>query len=91
MPTIHLLIKGKVQGVFFRATARKVAEQLLVTGWIKNTNAGDVEAMVTGTEEQLQRFSTWCKHGPENATVEEVVINKIAETSFSEFEVIRGR
>jgi acylphosphatase len=91
MPTIHLYIKGEVQGVFFRATAKKIADALNITGWIKNTNNGEVEAMVTGSQEQLGEFVKWCKHGPEKAVVEDVDIIDEDETVFDDFVVIRGR
>ena len=90
MPTIHLIIKGKVQGVFFRVTAKKIADKLNISGWIKNTAEGDVEAMVTGDDEHLQQFINWCKQGSDNAKVEDVVITPEAETSFDDFKIIRG-
>ena len=89
MPTIHLLIKGKVQGVFYRATAKKVAENLKLTGWIKNTKDGNVEAIVTGEEEKLEEFSNWCKKGPQKATVVEVIRKQEKETHYNAFEIIR--
>ena len=91
MPTIHLLIKGKVQGVFFRATAKKVADKLKLTGWIKNTGDDTVEAMVTGTQQQLEEFINWCKQGPEKADVEDVIATGEKEKLFDGFEIIRGR
>ena len=91
MPTTHLLIKGKVQGVFFRATAKKIADKLNVTGWIKNRKDDNVEAMVTGSQQQLEEFINWCKKGPEKAAVEDVIITNQQETSFNDFEVIRGK
>ncbi len=90
MPTIHLLIKGKVQGVFYRATSKKIADKLNLTGWIKNTINDNVEATVTGDEERLQQFINWCKNGPEKANVENVVITKKLETPFIDFEIVRG-
>lgn len=89
MPTKHLLIKGKVQGVFFRATAKDVAQTLGVTGWIKNTEAGDVEATVSGTEEQLNAFIDWCKKGPSSAVVKKVHVYEEQETAFEKFTVVR--
>lgn len=89
--TIHVLIKGKVQGVFYRATAKKIADNLNLTGWIKNTDEGNVEAMITGTQEQVNEFIGWCKKGPEKANVTDVKVTEEKETSFTEFEVIRGR
>lgn len=90
MPTHHLLIKGKVQGVFYRATAKKIANKLKITGWIKNTNEGDVEAMVTGTSDALNEFATWCKQGPERANVSEVIVTEQLENTFNDFKIIRG-
>lgn len=89
MPTIHLLIKGKVQGVSYRVSAREAAEKLHLTGWIKNTRQGDVEAMVTGEEGDLQEFIIWCKIGPSGAVVAEVVAIPAAETSFTNFLIVR--
>jgi len=73
MPTIHLLIKGKVQGVYYRASAKEVADRLRVTGWIKNTREGHVEVLASGSEDDVRRFATWCKRGPERAVVSEVI------------------
>lgn len=89
MPTYHLIVKGTVQGVFYRATAKKVADDLGVTGWVRNTADDNVEAVVSGTEEQLQEFISWCKRGPEHAHVKDVVISKRDETIFDEFVVKR--
>ena len=61
MPAYHLIIKGKVQGVFFRASAKETAELLGVTGWVKNTKEGNVEAFINGDENKLQEFIAWCK------------------------------
>lgn len=89
MATIHLCISGKVQGVFFRATAKEVAEKLGVKGWIKNTWDDDVEAMATGSEEAVQKFIEWCWVGPRKAEVENVIVTKKEETPFENFSVIR--
>ena len=91
MPTVHLIIKGRVQGVFYRASAKDVAEEIGVTGWIKNTEEGNVEAMVTGSEAQLRKFIEWCKVGPRKAIVTDVVVSNKEEGNFTNFEVIRGR
>ena len=89
MPTVKLLVKGIVQGVFFRATAKKIAASLNITGSIKNTNEGYVEAIATGRQEELNKFIDWCRHGPEKAFVEEVNITPMKETHFEEFTVVR--
>ena len=89
MPTRQLIIKGKVQGVFFRASAKETANQWGITGWIKNTANGDVEAMVSGTENQLQHFLKWCWHGPSGAEVTEVIQSECPETFFDDFSILR--
>ena len=89
MPTINLLIKGNVQGVFYRATAKQIANELGVTGWIKNTNEGSVEVTVSGNEQQLEKFVNWCKKGPDKAAVKEVVVTQKDETSFKGFSIVR--
>lgn len=89
MPTIHLIIKGTVQGVFYRATAKKIAEQLGVRGWVKNTEDENVEALVTGTERQLEEFISWCKKGPAKAKVTDVIALPHPETEFADFLVRR--
>jgi len=90
MPTVHLIIKGRVQGVFYRATARKVAEEIGVTGWVKNTAEGNVEIVATGSKDQLQKFVQWCRVGPAKAIVTDVLVNDKEEANFKGFEIIRG-
>jgi acylphosphatase len=87
MPTVHLIIKGRVQGVFYRASAKQIAKEIGATGWVKNTDEGDVEIVAVGTEEQLRKFIDWCKVGPTHATVTEVVIDHIEGESFKNFEI----
>jgi len=91
MPTVHLIIKGRVQGVFYRATAKDMADQIGVSGWVRNTEEGDVEIVATGTEDRLERFIGWCKTGPRKAVVTDVVITPKKEEGFKGFEVIRRR
>ena len=73
MKTVHLEITGKVQGVFFRASAKDVAKIYKISGWIKNTKDDKVEAFITGEDADVEKFITWCKHGPEKARVKNVV------------------
>lgn len=88
MPTKYIIIKGKVQGVFFRATAKKVAKELNLKGWIKNTSEGDVECVVTGKNEDLDEFIKWCKIGPSNAEVNEVIVEGKDEVLFEKFSIV---
>lgn len=87
--TVHLLIKGKVQGVFYRASARDVAEQLELKGWIRNTDDDDVEAVVTGDPDQVKEFIEWCKKGPSRARVDKVNVTEKEDESFDSFRIVR--
>lgn len=90
MPTVNLLVKGKVQGVFFRTAAKDVADKLGISGWVKYISEGRVEAMATGNENQLQQFIEWCRRGPEKAVVKDVIVTPLTEQKFDNFEVILG-
>ena len=89
MVTMHLLIKGKVQGVFYRSTAAEKAAALKLNGWVKNTLDGAVEAMVSGSEEAVAQFIAWCRQGPPRAQVTDVVITPKPDDGISGFQVIR--
>jgi acylphosphatase len=87
--TKHVLIKGKVQGVFYRATAKEVGTALGIKGWIKNTSDGHVEACISGKAESIDAFIAWCWKGPEDAKVIAVEIKECNHQSFSRFEIIK--
>jgi acylphosphatase len=89
MKTIQVLVKGKVQGVFFRATAKEKAEELNLKGWVKNSEEGNVEAMVTGEDAALNAFVAWCYKGPLRAQVSEVEVNTVTTVAFTEFKIKR--
>lgn len=91
METVHLLISGKVQGVNFRNNARRLAEKLQITGWIKNTGSEKVEAVISGDEIAIKEFINWCKNGPERAKVTEVNISEQPESHFKDFKIIRSQ
>ncbi|MDC0709652.1 acylphosphatase [Stigmatella sp. ncwal1] len=67
-----LRIHGKVQGVFFRESARIEASRLGLTGWIRNRDDGSVEALVEGPDAALEDFIQWCHRGPSTARVTQV-------------------
>ena len=89
MVTIHLLITGEVQGVFFRATAKDVADKTGIKGWVRNTKEGEVEIVASGLREQLDRFVEWCKKGPKRALVSNVTVDHLEYRAFDDFRVIR--
>lgn len=71
---VYLLIEGRVQGVFFRTTARDVARRLGVKGWIRNRWDGKVELILEGDEDRVNKMIDWCHQGPPGALVSGVEI-----------------
>ncbi len=69
---LHLIIHGKVQGVFYRAETKDVACSLGLTGWVRNRPDGSVEVLAQGQKEKLDQILAWCKKGPSTARVERV-------------------
>ena len=80
----HVLIEGRVQGVFFRAETRAVARQQNLTGWVKNLNDGSVEAVFEGEAENVEKAVQWCHKGPPHALVTNVTVKR--EPYAGEFE-----
>jgi len=89
MKTIRLTIKGKVQGVFYRATAKDAADLTGVKGWVKNLPDKNVEITATASEEALQKFISWCKQGPPKARVDDVIVEELSLEVFNDFRIIR--
>ena len=89
MKTIRLTITGKVQGVFYRATTKDVADLTGVKGWVKNLPDNNVEITVTAPEETLLKFINWCKQGPPKAKVEDVIVEELDLQGFNDFRIIR--
>ena len=71
---VHLVITGRVQGVWFRANTQKKAKTLDLKGWVKNLPDGRVEAVFEGEKEQIDLVIEWCKKGPSFARVDDVQI-----------------
>lgn len=74
MAGVSMVIMGKVQGVFYRASAMERAQQLNLTGWVMNLPDGTVEVEAEGSKPALEDFVDWCKHGPPQADVEHVTV-----------------
>ncbi|MBA7680015.1 Acylphosphatase [subsurface metagenome] len=88
----HVIIKGRVQGVFFRATTQDRALALGLTGWVRNTRAVNVEAVFEGEEENAAKLLRWCQRGPPGAVVKEVQVKSEVYTGeFSTFSIEYSR
>lgn len=69
---IHLVVRGRVQGVLFRQSSVREAKRLGLTGWVKNRPDGAVEILAEGEEDQVKDFLAWAQHGPSTARVDKV-------------------
>ena len=70
----HLLIRGRVQGVWYRGSMENEAERLGISGWVRNRPDGAVEAEVEGEREAVEALIAWARHGPPAARVTDVEV-----------------
>ena len=72
--TVHAIISGRVQGVWYRAWTKKKADSLGLGGWVKNRSDGSVEAVFSGSKQNVDAMIVSCKSGPPLASVSDVAI-----------------
>ena len=84
-----MVVRGKVQGVFYRVSARDAAEERGITGWVRNRQDGSVEIIASGEEEAVRSFGNWCRQGPKGAHVTGVEWEEQAYQPFEAFTVLR--
>ena len=72
MKTVRFIVRGRVQGVFFRASTREQAVALGLTGHARNLIDGSVEVVAHGDAMAIDQLEVWLRHGPPTATVEEL-------------------
>lgn len=85
----NILITGKVQGVWYRASAHRKANELRLAGFVRNMPDGSVYAEAEGPVENLRAFVEWCWEGPELAKVENVDVQEDMPQGFERFEIKR--
>ena len=86
---LDITVKGKVQGVFYRASTKAVADQLGVKGYVKNESNGDVTIAAEGDNLSLEMFLDWCKEGPEDAMVTSVESHEGELKNYRNFDVAK--
>ena len=69
---LQIIVRGRVQGVFFRASTQREARRLGLTGWVMNRRDGSVEVVAEGDEGLLRELLAYCQRGPSAARVEKV-------------------
>ena len=88
MPAVRITVTGVVQGVFYRAEAQSKAQELQITGWVRNRDDGTVEIHAEGSEEALKELERWCWTGPARAAVTGVTVTEDAEEHQPTFDVV---
>ena len=82
----HLVVHGRVQGVFFRDSVREQAESAGVSGWVRNRCDGTVEVLLEGPQDAVERLTAFCREGPPRADVNQVEISERRPEGLSGFE-----
>ncbi len=85
----HVLVSGRVQGVYFRATTRETAEDVGVDGWVQNLDDGRVEAVFEGPEQAVESMIGFCHEGSEAAVVKDVDVTYEDPTGVDGFRIRR--
>ena len=83
----HVIVRGLVQGVFFRDSTRRLAQRYDVTGWVSNRGDGAVEAVFEGDAEAVERLVAFSREGPRGAQVESVEVTEEQPEGLSGFAV----
>jgi acylphosphatase len=71
----RVVVRGEVQGVFFRDSTKKEAESRGVAGWVRNREDGAVEAVFEGSADAVEAMVEWCRSGPSRADVEDMDVS----------------
>ena len=74
MNRVRIIVQGRVQGVYYRASARDQARRLNLSGWTRNCPDGSVELVAEGERMQLEQLIAWCHKGPSAAVVTRVEV-----------------
>jgi acylphosphatase len=83
----RVVVHGRVQGVFFRDTARRMAQSRGLGGWVRNAPDGSVEAVFEGDAEAVDSMVRWCGQGPRGAVVERVEVTDEEPQELTEFRI----
>jgi acylphosphatase len=87
--TVAIVVKGEVQGVFYRQSTLRKANELSLCGFVKNQPDGSVYILATGQRDNIEKLISWCHEGPPRAKVESVKVSDQPAASFSSFTIER--
>ncbi|MCH2557202.1 MAG: acylphosphatase [Alcanivorax sp.] len=83
----QVTVRGRVQGVYYRASTQQQARRLGVAGWVRNLPDGRVEAWLEGADDAVEALMTWMREGPEQAEVTGLCVCEVTPRSLNDFEV----
>jgi acylphosphatase len=83
----RVVVHGRVQGVFFRDTVRRMARSRNISGWVRNLPDGTVEAVFEGDADAVESMACWCAEGPRGANVERVEASEGEPEGLTEFTI----
>ena len=89
MKRIVIHVSGKVQGVYYRASTKAMADQLGIHGFVRNENDGTVYVEAEGSDQPLSQFVAWCKEGPAHANVLKCEVREIKPNGTNGFQITR--
>ncbi|MBK0382715.1 acylphosphatase [Pedobacter sp. SD-b] len=89
MKALRITVFGRVQGVFFRASTKAVADQIGVKGFVKNLKDGSVLIEAEGEDIFMQDFLDWCKYGPDDARVDDAIVEEIEVQNHQNFNILK--
>ena len=84
--TIHFMVSGRVQGVFFRASTREEAKKLGLSVWVRNLPDGRVEGRASGPKAALKALELWLQQGPPMAEVTTLQIREVEDSAPNDFD-----
>ena len=86
----HIVIEGRVQGVYYRASLKEAADRFGLKGWVRNLPGGEVEAAVEGDLGAIDALVEWCRKGPPHAAVDNVTVEPgVPLSDFDTFLILR--
>jgi len=89
--TLSIHIYGKVQGVWFRVSTKRIADELGVKGFVENKSDGSVHILAQGSKKNIQAFTEWCTQGPPLARVDSLDVQEVEWNAVTGFTIKRRR
>jgi len=82
-----IIVFGKVQGVFYRKNTQEKAKKIGLKGWVRNKEDGSVEICAEGSSAQIEELKAWCRKGPEEAEVKDLISKSTEVQFYKSFEI----